>query len=278
MPSFYSVVQFVPDAIRDERMNFGVVAFDDTALRVQFLSNWTRASRFADSDIAFLREFAKSMETACSQQQGLFDESRGWTPDAIREAAEKWSNSIQFTEPRASTLGADELLPRMSTRYLAPARSPRPPFRDRRTAVKLARTNIARAMKARGAEASQLSLNRGVRLVGAHDSHRFDLGIKNGNLLHGIQGISFEGPPRKELDLEVDATAWSISDVHETNPEFPVTIVALPPSTTSTKKYKDARRVFESLNAEFIEELDVPHWAENSVAALIELQATTYTP
>lgn len=268
MPSFYSVVQFVPDPVRDERMNFGVVTFDDDAVRVEFLNNWTRASRFANSDVSFLREFAESMETACAAQQGMFDEPQGWSPDALRAAAKEWSNCIQFTEPRASTLAADELLPRMSTRYLAPPAARRRAFRDRRTAIRLARTNIARVLKSRGSDADQLSVNQGVSLAGAHDSHRFDLGIKNGNLLHGIQGISFEGPARKELDREVDATAWSISDVHESNPDFPVTIVALPPRTTS-KKFTDARRVFESLKAQFIEESEVADWAETSVAALI---------
>ncbi|HQU44959.1 MAG TPA: DUF3037 domain-containing protein [Pirellulales bacterium] len=37
MASFYSVVQYVPDAVRDERINIGVLTFGDGRVRHLFV-------------------------------------------------------------------------------------------------------------------------------------------------------------------------------------------------------------------------------------------------
>jgi hypothetical protein len=268
VPSFYSVVQFVPDPIRDERLNFGVVVFDEDVVRCQFLSDWARASRFSGSDVSFLRDFAQSVQASSVPQIGLFNESPQWSPQAIREAAGHWVNSIQLTEPRASTLDTEKLLPRISARYLPPAAPRRRTFRDRRAAVAIARANLLHALDAAGAQHKGIVVAKNVQFGGALDQHTFDLGLQNGHLLHGIQGMSFEGPTRNELIREVDATAWSISDIHESTPELPITIVALPPRTTS-KAFETARRIFRRLDAQVVEESEVESWAQGSVGELL---------
>jgi hypothetical protein len=267
--SFYSVVQFVPDPIRDERLNFGVVVFDEDVVRCHFLRDWARLRTFSKSDVSFLRDFAESMQASCRQQPSLLAEQQPtWTPEAIREAAGRWVNSIQMTQPRASTLDADALLPRMSERYLPPVTHRRRPFRDRRAAIGLARSNLADALDAVSAHDKGIAITQHVEINGALGHHKFDLGLKNGHLLQGIQGISFEGHARKELSREVDATAWTIDDVHKSNPDLDITIVALPPRTTS-KSFDTARRIFEGLGARVVEEAEIESWAQESARAAV---------
>lgn len=59
MVSRYSVIQYVPDAIANERINIGVLVFDEQVVRVKFLSKWNRVVHFApNSDISFLMDFS----------------------------------------------------------------------------------------------------------------------------------------------------------------------------------------------------------------------------
>jgi hypothetical protein len=264
--SFYSVVQFVPDPIRDERMNFGVVVFDDDVVRCQFLRDWGRLSTFSQSDVSFLREFAESMQAASPGQPSLLADSPIWTPDAIREAAGRWMNSIQMTQPRASTLDTEALLPRMSERFLPQPIHRRRQFRDRRAAIGLARSNLGAALDAVSAPDKEIVIAQHVEIDGALGQHTFDLGLRNGRLLQGIQGISFEGHARNEMSREVDATAWTIDDVRKSNHDLAITVVALPPRTSS-KSFDTARRIFDGLGARVVEEPDIESWAQESIQA-----------
>lgn len=68
MVSYYSIIQYIPDPIADERINIGVLAFDDHSVQVKFLSRWDRVSSFAPvADVSFLREFAQQMQTVAEE-------------------------------------------------------------------------------------------------------------------------------------------------------------------------------------------------------------------
>ena len=66
MVSRYSIIQYVPNPIADERMNIGVLAFDNENVRVQFLRNWSRVHDFGGENIRFLRDFAKKCDLSVS--------------------------------------------------------------------------------------------------------------------------------------------------------------------------------------------------------------------
>lgn len=63
MVSRYSIIQYVPDAIANERINIGVLAFDDQVVRVKFLAKWNRVVHFAPSaDISFLKAITAQLQ------------------------------------------------------------------------------------------------------------------------------------------------------------------------------------------------------------------------
>src|SRR5689334_1355465 len=107
MPSYYSVLQFVPDAIADERVNIGVlVAEDGQPVMMQFLKKWDRVSKFGGVDVTFLRDFAKRLEIQQHETLGL----KPWTMDDLKRVSADWTNSLQFTSVRASLKPAKVLL------------------------------------------------------------------------------------------------------------------------------------------------------------------------
>ena len=64
MPTTYTVVQYVPDPIADERLNVGVIAVSGEHARSRFLTNWLRAERFGNASVRVLKDFARQVERA----------------------------------------------------------------------------------------------------------------------------------------------------------------------------------------------------------------------
>ena len=62
MPSRYSIIQYVPNPIADERINIGVLAFDENLVKVSFLKNWQCVKDFGGEKIDFLQDFAERMQ------------------------------------------------------------------------------------------------------------------------------------------------------------------------------------------------------------------------
>lgn len=121
MASRYSVIQYVPNPIADERINIGVIVFDEKIIKVHFLRSWERVKAFGKEDIRFLRDFARRMGEA-SKNGLLFpndDPNNGQSRvDRLRKVSRGWINSIQFTEPRGSLENVDSLFKEAINTYL----------------------------------------------------------------------------------------------------------------------------------------------------------------
>jgi hypothetical protein len=121
MASRYSVIQYVPNPIADERINIGVLVFDEQSVRVHFLQNWDRVRFFNPSeDIDVLKNFAVEMDEV-TKEGLLFPGDRSTnipTHERLGKVARGWRNGIQFTEPRGSLAGVEELLNELAQTHL----------------------------------------------------------------------------------------------------------------------------------------------------------------
>jgi hypothetical protein len=270
MEARYSVVQFVPDPVADERINVGVIAFGPgDEVYARFLRNWSRVRHFGTKDIAFLQEFAKSVTEATSETTlpglGKYEP----ITEALVERMVNWNNSIQLTEPRASLRPAAELVDEMARKFLRePPRRTRG-FRDRRAAVALAKNMVREALFDQAGAGAEDLVKTHYTLQGNLDEHQFDLAVANGLVLSAAQGLSFEVPPTGELAKDIDATAWAIDDVKKKDRTVPLAVIALPPKTKS-RTFERAVRVFEGLKADVVLEEDVPDWASDVAALTLE--------
>lgn len=104
MPSTYSIIQYVPNPLADERINIGVLAFDNREVRVYFVRNWERVRYFSGQNTSSIKDFAARMRK--SAKSGLLfpgDENNELSKsERLERVAKSWMNSIQFTEPRGS--------------------------------------------------------------------------------------------------------------------------------------------------------------------------------
>lgn len=269
MSSYFSIVQYLPDPVTDERINVGAVVVSGSEVKVQFLKNWRRAALFGNEDISFLKDFAKRFTEAAKGQMpipGLLTDFY-INEGTLRELADDWVNSIQFTVPRASTLPADDLFADVVTRYLQEQES-RKRSRGRSTAARIVASTIRVALAEEiGSAASEL-LKRDRTVEGEVEKHRFDVVVGNGSPYLAAHALSFEVQPGPPLDRLVDATAWAVNDVRQKRPELPLAILALPPKKKSSETYQRARHVFSELDAVMLSEKDAAKWAASQAGKL----------
>lgn len=260
--SFYSVIQYVPDPVTGERVNVGVVTVRGEEVHAKFLTDWRRIRSFGGEDLDFLKEFARAAQSWSKAQDRLpgLEERVRLNEQGIRNLAGKWINTVQFTELKASLLDPSELLIDAANRFLRTQPRRRRGFRDRRAAAALARNTIEMVVQDVVGSRWRELVRRNDTVAGRFDDHRFDVSVKNGDIMLAVRALSFEGPASHELEREVDATAWALDDVRKARRDIELAVAALPPRTRS-KTFDSARRVFEGLEASFVVEDDLQSWA-----------------
>lgn len=276
MVAHYTVVQYVPDPVIDERINIGVIVYGEGRLRCQFLEDWRRVERFGGPEIGFLKDFARTVrgEMGPTSQLALEEEQQPLSEESLRRIVGHWKNSIQFTPPRASLQSQDALLQDIARRFLVkPAKTrQKRQYRDKRTAVSIAARSVREALVSRiGKERADRYFQRGPQVKGEVEEHRLDLGVQNGHLLAGAYGISLESPRIEHEESQVTECAWAISDIRRAHEELPLAVIALLPKRPN-KLSRRARRVFDALHAQLVTEHNVDGWAD-SIAIRAEQSA-----
>ena len=272
MASRYSIIQFSPNAVSGERINIGVIAFDQQSARVTFVSNWKRVKAFAHADVTFLKDLAQEFQLLASDQLALPGTEFGpkLNEQLIQQITSAWANSIQLTPPRSSLKAVDDLLTSISSQFLTQPIIHERPYRDRRSAVSLARNTLQKALEDQGGkETAQKYLHTQAEIKGKYGPHVFDVVVANGSPKIAVQGVSFELPEATQLDQLVDAVAFQVFDIRQENKRLQLGILALPPTSLShsraKKIYKRAVRTYEGLDAQVIEEKDAESWARNQI-------------
>ncbi|MBD2150430.1 DUF3037 domain-containing protein [Pseudanabaena sp. FACHB-1277] len=274
MASQYSVIQYVPNPIADERINIGVLAFNDQVVRVHFLQNWKRVKQFGNEDVSFLREFADRMEESAARGSFFLEDVSKDIPkhQQIIKVARGWMNSIQFTEPCGSLLDVDSLLEDAAETYLIEIENiednlPKKIFpRDRKVASKIANKTVKQVLKELKGEQAQEYFK--TSLAGKHEGHKLDAVVANGKPYLAVHGLSFEVHSPKSV---LDALSWAIVDVKNSYQGLPFGVLLLPPKRELrelTKAYETAIEKYEDLGAIVLKENDLEDWTNQTLAQL----------
>ena len=279
MVSRYSIIQYVPNPIADERMNIGVLAFDNENVRVQFLRNWSRVHDFGGENIRFLRDFAKKMQDSVEKE--IFfaknEDKNISRQEYLQKITQESINSIQFTESKASLMDVDTLLQDIVSICLIDSITKKALLRDRQGASKLANSRIKQAVtKYLGGDSEGL-LQKHYSISGKHEKHEFDIAVANGHPYFATHGVSFEINPKKNL---LDALSYSIIDIKELDQNIPLGIFVLPPKKNLSKNYNDLQKIYNSrtetfreIGAEVLKEDELNDWVHSVLVStnLIEV-------
>jgi hypothetical protein len=258
MPSYYSIVRYVPDPVTDERLNIGIVVYGEGKVLSRFLGNWGKARIFGGEDIRFLREFAEEIEL---RQLNLFTTEGRWDERTLQTISSHWKNSIQLSEPKASLKSPDELLLDVSSRYVREQTHRPRQHKDKREVVRLGLKAFSQSYLHRyHLPLPDEYIKRRHLVTGARDKHSFDLVVGNGRPFFAAEALSFQGEYSQEMRKEVDAALWVIEDVRKADKNLPLAVLALPPSG-KMPLYNTVRRIFKNeFGADFVTDVQVASW------------------
>lgn len=91
----FLLVRYVPNAVKEEFINIGVVFIDHDSVTARFTANWDRVRNFDESaDIEMLKALEDELRQRLSQG-GKYQDG------ALADLQDRCSNALQFTERKA---------------------------------------------------------------------------------------------------------------------------------------------------------------------------------
>jgi len=266
MPSYFSIIRYVPDPITDERLNIGVVVYGEGEVLSKFIGEWTKVRIFGGEDVRFLRDFADDIER---KQLNLFKLGCQWDEDTLHQISKQWKNSIQLSEPKASLQSPHELLKEISSRYIREQVHRRREHKDKRYVVRLGLEALTLSFFHRHHQPLPDNLiKRHHLLEGARDKHSLDLVVGNGHPFFAAEALSFQGQYPGEMRKEADAALWVIEDIRKANKKLPLAVLALPP-VGKLPLFNKARRIFKNdFKVDFVTGTQVEGWGRRMAKAI----------
>ncbi len=256
VPSYYSVLQFVPDPRTDERINVGVVATDGETTDTRFVEDLRRAATFGLIEASALRSTLADLQR----------EIEATTADELQILADTWRHAIQITPPQASLLDLPTLLDQIAELMLRH----RPARRRTNTKTQIiarARSSIIHAITALDLDGVGRVDSR-MPIQGQHRPHEVDLTLSNGKVLVAAQAISFARPASPQVDRDVDATAWLIKDIADTVDHPSLAVIIGPPPDKNRHDFQEATGLFQEINADIVLTGEMDGWAKEMAAAV----------
>jgi hypothetical protein len=269
MPNFrYSLIQYVPSPVRDERINVGVIVTGEEpewfGSRLLTRTHRGRLKRlgFAGT-FSFLDDLNRELaDSAVTHDQLAIPRSRPWNADAVESALADWANTVQLSAPRAAIHDRPQvLLDALYAELVADPAEPRHRARDRRWIRSRALTGLRQGLESVPGFDFDAHVRTKVRIAGALEQHDFDIELLNGQPIRLIQGLALEGVSKR--DREIEALAWTIDDVQKTS-ATPISVL----SVGGGAAFNRARHIYEGLGAQVVGEPEFDAWLEQASTGL----------
>ncbi len=264
---YYSLIQVVPDIARGERMNVGVVAWDEGRREgaVRFAHQRQRLRAFGVADPTFLVRFEKWLVDALAVKgPRLFSVSGqpgdGWSLDQMRHAAAEWGGMIQFNDPHPARSESAAQLAQDVYERVVRLQSPRLHSEVDRQMI---RRSVARSLRGvlnqRYGDNAPLAVYVKREVGGDVDSHVFDVVLVNHTTRSVMITPNLADRRTMQVRRDLDAAAWSIQDVHIKNPDISFAVVRDKRSRRGILDRVDA--LARHLPVTAIERPELPAWA-----------------
>jgi hypothetical protein len=274
MRYLYSVVQFVPNPTRGERVNLGLlVGSDETGeWSLEVVSRKDRARKIDDVGVlpgvvAEIERLAglldkvadSSIPPGSSNKSELPDIGEAW----LYELAEESANTLQYTKPQPVLAPSvpealDKLWPLL---IVEPEQAQRQAITKQSVVARVKRLMLDHKLTAENVS------QRGT-LTTPRSHGGIDFVIHNGKVTQLAQCWSFQVQDKEQLLTDVKSWAWTIRDMRlnggsvesaerrlGVDPKVPVVVVYAPPASKNASEFQEAIGAFEDqqVNAEPVE-------------------------
>ena len=249
MVSHYSVVQYLPDPATGERINLGIVAYDDSGRVVHhFIDNWSRVKNFASiASVTNLRESVNKM-------------FRDLGPEEVLWASENWSRSIQLTPVLGSTAKLDELVGWLISTVLVD-RPTTHLAQSKRGLQRRALTAIEKSLL-RFHTAEELEVQPGDVRGKVYKYHPIEVTARNGKMIVAAPVISLSQKNVGEMRSQIGKAAWAIQDIQQLGEVPNVAVLVAGGSNVNRDLLNEAKDIFPNYEAAVVVESGLSSWAK----------------
>ena len=253
VPLQYVIVRYVPDEVRAETINIGVIGFapGEGTVRAKFVTRYTSlATRYPGADSGLIKTFASAFSRATTEP--IED------PQFLERLSSKSVHQIQYTEVRG-TLAVDieSEVSRLYDRFVSIDKS----ARERRSSVSRAgiRRDVWSAVRESGLRDK---VRRDFAISGSADRFVFDFAAAapyadNPQML--IHSLSLDIAEADAIE-DAKALAFSIADTRD-RPEFETSkfsVVIQPPGKSFSLELERIPRILESARASVLYRSEIP--------------------
>jgi len=261
MASKYALVQFYPDPASDERLDIGVIAWDAEGAHVVFIESLERVPAIGLDEVYRLQEFAQSV------QQRLSDRTVPHLDERTGELAEHLigvpAPGVRLTPTQSAPGDAPTLAASLAAQFHYGPAVKAGRVRGRQIAASHAYKSVLSALRKRAPREAKRLVHARYTLEGKFGQHQFDVVLARDEPLAAVSALSFEIRSRRNLQRELDATAWALEDVHKLHKGLPLAVFILPPTNPAAEVlHQAAARVFKGVGARMIDaEPAMARWA-----------------
>lgn len=273
----FAIVRYVPDPVRGEQVNVGLVAIRDDVVACRFITDLRRLDALVSHEKALAKKTIRRISALFEGRDVQFGEPP-ITLALFERMQRDYRGIIQFSAPGVSALAPGSLIEQEFHRLVAVARRT-PEVRPRIELTKATHAAVVDAVKHRfGIEElpEQLAIGR-TEVAGKFRPHRFHLGVKNGQLYTAAQALAFKGEPA-DVDRDMGLFAWMFDDVRKTHRNLPLAIVLGEPDANDKARalHQQATLMFPEYHADVVEERDLAGWARELAVGLPESLLRTH--
>jgi hypothetical protein len=258
----YSIIQVVPDPIRDERINVGVILWDDASglVKVEVRPRARELKALAPRlDTRFLTELREQLATRLAHwpaDRSISPSDRSHKALTLDDLGRESANVVQFTRPGVSSRPRDELLRHLMHRFVerqAAARHPRT-FRDKG----MLKRRITSQFRLVGLAEK---LEKNVEVPGERARCGFDYGLRMNGVEFSlvVQALSLEARERDALDQARRELHAFWFDAGQIRAQLPVTLVAYMRGDDHELE-REAQTIVDELQVELVGAEAVPEW------------------
>lgn len=271
----YSVIRFVPDPVRGEFVNLGIIAVRDDghAIAVRTTSNWKRVNRFAPEAAKLARRVVGDLKAALEPRNFELGATMITGEDLQRMSIE-YRNLVQLTEPMLSLADVEQTADEEYARFVEAGLKVEDHVRaqPRTDLYNHAKFVLEESIKARFqvAKLDENIVRRREPVMGQFAEHNFGLALRNGRLYAAAQAISF-AVDLGDAKRDMNAVAWDVSDVKKAAPSLELAVLLGKPHSDTTKArelYEEAAVLFGKLQADVISEGQIDEWANKTVSRI----------
>lgn len=272
MRYIYSVVRFVPDTVRGEFVNVGVLAGSDESSEwdIRTVGNQKRARSLDEKGLlglvwSFVDDIGREVDRHTEAvQKSLFDSTGSKISEEwLTELSQQSRNVVQFSTPAVIVAGdIDEALNDLFEQFIVDPESRRFTFKKKHVAL----AAVRRAYREAGLR-PQEHFEEGANVKGQHHKERFDFVVANGRAVQLAQTWSFQVPNQEDLTEQVKAWAWTVGDIRhhggtaetatrriEVPHDVDIEVVYVPPANGGPRvALNEALAAFQEINVRSVE-------------------------